>query len=232
MRINHLETACAWVAFLLLGIGIAMAVSAHFHKRSLPQGLRSPVLAMELLHDRSDVSKILGTSKGRDDDKYQMVVQMYLDFAFIPTYTTLFLLVGAVLYYHGDRRLAIIIGVLVISAAVFDLLENRAILRVIKDAASPGKGPRVWSLTKWALIFGVVALAARVYFVGQLPAFRRLLGFVAGGFGLVAAVLGLSGVVFGADRLIEVGSWFMALNLLGGLVFFVTHSCALRSPAR
>ena len=52
---------CAWFAFLTISLAFIMGLVADFGKRKLPNGLHSPVLAMELIrYDGEDVSKILG----------------------------------------------------------------------------------------------------------------------------------------------------------------------------
>ena len=238
MNRGELQTSCALVALLLIAIGIVMGGVANFGKRPLPRGLHLPVLAMELLRsDQDDPSAIVGPA-GHDpgNDRCQMAAQMYLDFSFIPTYTLLFVLVGAVLYSQGYRRHGVLVCLLIIAAAGFDVLENCAILsvlgvptnskllRLLQCVAARGSAPRLWSLIKWALIFVVLAVAARVYFDPQLPTLRRWMGFLAGGLWLAASALGLGGVVFKTDRLIEAATKPMVLGSLVGLAFFATHS--------
>jgi hypothetical protein len=53
---------------------------------------------------------------------------------------------------------------------------------------------------------------------------RRSIGFITGGFALIAAILGFCGIFSHTDALIEMAAKFMAFSLVGGFVFFATHS--------
>jgi hypothetical protein len=228
---------CAWFAFLTISLAFIMGLVADFGKRKLPNGLRSPVLAMELIrYDGEDVSKILGPAGDPGDDRPQMIRQIELDWLFIVFYSILFSFIGVLLYQGGNRRLGIVIGLLVISAAVFDILENLAILgllgssgdlaipAILLDMASRGSAPRVWSLVKWTFIFLLLLLTTRIYLDKNEPVFRRWIGFITGGLAVIAAILGLCGIFSQTDALIETAGKFMASSLFGGFVFFATHS--------
>ena len=228
---------CALFAFLAIAVGIIMGLVGDFGKRKLPDGLHSPVLAMELIrYDGEDVSKILGSAGDPGDDRPQMIRQIELDWVLIVFYTILFLFLSLILYQRDNRRLALFTRLLVIPAAVFDILENLAILGLLRgsgniaipavllDMSSRDSAPRIWSLAKWALIFLLLIPITRLYMDKDLPIFRRSIGFIAGGLGLIASILGMCGVFFHTDSLIEMGANFMASSLLVGFVFFATHS--------
>jgi hypothetical protein len=232
-----LYVLCAWFAFLTISLAFIMALVGDFGKRKLPHGLHSPVLAMELVrYDGEDLSKILGSAGDPGDDRPQMIRQIQLDWLFIVFYTILFVFLGVLLYQRGNRRLGIVVGLLIIPAAVFDILENLAILGLLSnsgdlaisaiylDMASHGAAPRVWSLAKWAIIFLLLILAIRIYLDKNAPIFRRSIGFITGGFALIAAILGFCGIFAHTDALIEMAAKFMAFSLVGGFVFFATHS--------
>jgi hypothetical protein len=232
-----LYVLCAWFAFLTISLAFIMGFVGDFGKRKLPHGLHSPVLAMELIrYDGEDVSKILGSAGDPGDDRRQMIRQIDLDWLFVVFYTILFSFLGMLLYQRGNHRLGIIVGLLVILAAVFDILENLAILGLLSssgdldvpatflDMASHGAAPRVWSLAKWAIIFLLLILTTRIYLDKNVPVFRRSIGFITGGLALIASILGLSGIFSHTDALIEMGAKFMAFSLLVGFAFFATHS--------
>jgi hypothetical protein len=232
-----LYLVCAWFAFLTISVGITMGLVADFGKRKLPHGLHSPVLAMQLTRsDGEDVAKILGPAGDPGDDRPQMIRQIELDWLFIGFYTTLFTFVGVLLYRRGNRRLGLIIGLLAVPAAVLDVLENlavRGLLGSSGDLAMPAtfleiaardSAPRVWSLAKWAIIFLLLILTTPIYLDKNVPVFRRSIGFITGGFALIAAILGFCGIFSHTDALIETGVKFMVFSLFGGFVFFATHS--------
>jgi hypothetical protein len=228
---------CAWFAFLTISLGVFMGLLGDFGKRKLPNGLHSPVLAMELIrYDGEDVAKVLGSAGDPGDDRPQMIRQIELDWLFIVFYTILFSFIGVLLYQGGNRRFGIIIGMLVLAGAVFDILENLAILGLLGssgdlamptallDMASRGSAPRIWSLAKWTFIFSLLLLTTRIYLDKSVPMFCRWIGFITGGLAVIAAILGLCGIFSHTDALIETGGKFMAFSLFGGFVFFATHS--------
>jgi quinol-cytochrome oxidoreductase complex cytochrome b subunit len=213
-----------------------MGLVGDFGKRKLPNGLHSPVLAMQLTtQDRDIVAKILGPVEDPGDDRRQMIRQIAPDWVFIGCYTILFVLIGIVLHKRGNRILGWFVGLLIVPAAIFDVLENLAILELIDSSGVPvishallgiasiDPAPRVWSLIKWTLIFFLLVPAARIYFDRGLPRLRRWIGLIAGTLALVASLSGLGGVFSNTDALIEMGSKLMALSLLIGFVFFATH---------
>jgi hypothetical protein len=223
MTIARLESASAWMAFIAILLGSAAGYTKNFKTRVLPNNLNSPVLAMELLHNADDVPRIVGAPGEPYNNRAAMTRLMHVDFAFIPAYAVLFALVGDLLFHRGGKwrwggMLAALLGA---AAAVFDILENLAILHVLSGGQ---KTPRSVSLTKWTLIFMALAVLAPVYLNPALPRIRRALGFLTAGFSWLASLLGLAGVAFGLDALIETGATLMGISLVTGWLFFATHS--------
>jgi len=235
--IRKLHIAISWAAALTIALGITMGVLSDFGKRTLPAGVHSPVLAMELLTpDPIRVSQILGPNGDPGDDRPQMIQQINWDWWFIVSYTVLFILLGILLYRRGDRWVGFFILVLILPAAIFDVLENFAILGLLGvptsasrfpsllKLASRDSAPRVWSLLKWALVFFLLLLSTRIYFDEQVPKVRRWIGYVAGTLAMIGSIVGLCGPVFNTDALIEKGSKLLAANLLVSFVYFATYS--------
>jgi hypothetical protein len=136
----------------------------------------------------------------------------------------------------GHRLAGILVVALSIPAAFFDLLENLAILdligaqvniplpRWLVDVALVDPAPRRWSLIKWCLIFILFYPLAMIYFDRKLPALLRLIGYLASALFVLAATLGLCGIIFVTDSLIERAGSLMEMALLVGFIFFASYS--------
>src|SRR5262249_40496625 len=149
------------------------------------------------------------------DDLPVMAQQISLDKWFILTYTALFVLIGISLCKMGHRLAGSLVVALSIPTAFFDLLENLAILdligaplnvplpRWLVDVALVDPAPRRWSLIKWCLIFVLFYPLAMIYFDRKLPVLLRRIGYLASALTVLAATLGLCGIIFVTDPLIE-----------------------------
>lgn len=238
MKFKCLYTkSCAWMGVVVIAVAVVMSAQADFGERKLPDGLKAPVLAMELLRrDTGKVEDILGPLGDPGDDRDELTQQIYLDTGFIAAYTTLFALIGLSLYRGGQRTAGSVIWPVAFAAAIFDLLENFAILGLIHEPSATlfpswlietaliSSAPRRWSLMKWSLIFVLLFPLARIYFDRGLPKTLRRIGYVAGGFVILAATIGLSGILFKIDALIERAATFMGIGLLTGTLFFASYA--------
>src|SRR4029077_7828187 len=90
-----------------------------------------PMLALQFVRDVQDVDWIRGDAPS--PDREVMRVKQYVDFAFIACYAALCAALGAAAARKGGwRRVAgIVAGICGGGAAVFDVLENRAILKLL-----------------------------------------------------------------------------------------------------
>jgi hypothetical protein len=178
---------------------------------------------MELLRSVEDVPQIVGAPGESHNNRADMTHLIHVDFVFIPSYVALFVLVGVLLFFRGGmwRLGGIVVALLGAVAAIFDVLENLAILDVLRGGVHT---PRGVSLVKWALIFIALALLARVYVNITLPRVRRAIGLFTAGVCWLASILGLAGVFFHRDPLVETGGTLMGISLLSGWLFFATHS--------
>jgi hypothetical protein len=231
---GRLNSFCAVFALLAICAGISMGIIADFGKRELPNGLHSPVLAMQLIEADSEMVRIiLGPAGDPGDDRGEMIEQIMIDWVFICFYTGLFISSAILLYRKGSRIFGVLVASLGMLAAIFDVTENLTILNLV-DPDNPAiphaiiaaiePAPRFWALKKWTAVFLLLLPAMRIYFNPGIPSVRRWMGWIAAAFALLAAILGLCGIFFGTDPLIEKGVGLMTLSLLTGFVFFATHS--------
>jgi hypothetical protein len=128
-----------------------------------------PMLALQFARDVQDVDWILGDAPS--PDREVMRVKQYVDFGFITCYTALFLALSVLAARKGGWRLVtgIAAGICGVAAGVFDVLENRAILKLLDvplRATTPEmiqaiRGP---STAKWTLA-GVTVVLLAISFV-------------------------------------------------------------------
>lgn len=148
------------VATLMLLLG-----RPSFTNASKPPRFGDPMLALQFARDVQDVDWILGDAPS--PDREVMRVKQYADFAFIASYAGLFVALGALAIRKGGWRRAagMTAAICGVAAAAFDILENRAILKLLDvplRATTPGmiqaiRGP---SIAKWILAGVTVVLLA------------------------------------------------------------------------
>ena len=123
----------------------------------------NPMLALQFARDVQDIDWILGDAPS--PDREVMRVKQYADFAFIVSYTGLALALAALASRKGGWRRAAGIAAAIcgVGAGVFDIFENRAILKLLDvplRATTPAmieaiRGP---STAKWVLASVTVVL--------------------------------------------------------------------------
>lgn len=205
-----LERWAGLAAVLNLAMIAILSGRPYFTNASRPvRGISSPILAMELVRNVSEVDAILGDAPS--PDREVMRLKQYADFAFIGCYAALFVLMSRVLAPQG-RSLAMLAAVAGMLAALFDVLENIGILRIVNtDLAHTTQlmidAIRYPSLLKWAL----VALALGSFGILMWRSGRRGLQIV-GVLDALASLLGFGGLY---DNRLLVG---MGLPMAGGLV--------------
>jgi len=153
-------------ATLTLSFLVLLAGPPYFSTASQPQTVSDPVLALELVRDIEEVRLIL--SDVPSQDRETMRIKTYIDYGFIASYSGLSIALALLLARRRGWRVAaaIIGGVCGVAAGVFDVFENRAILRIL-DVALRDTTPTMLnairgpSLAKWMLAaVAVVVLAA------------------------------------------------------------------------
>lgn len=155
------------------------------------RGISSPVLAMEVARNIAEVDAILSDSPSADREA--MRIKQYADFGFIAGYAGLYVVMSLLLMPQG-RAIAISAAALGVVAAIFDVIENLGILRVVNtDLAHTTQKMidqvRYPSLIKWALASLALALLA-ILFLRMKRAGPRVVGALY----LMAALLGLYGL--------------------------------------
>jgi len=186
--VTKIERWVGIVAVLDLAMIAILLGRPYFSNASRPvRGISSPILAMEVARSVGEVDAIL--SDAPSPDREVMRIKQYADFGFICGYAALYVLMSIMLVDKG-RAIAISAAVLGILAAIFDVIENLGILRIVDvDLAHTTQATiyaiRYPSEIKWALaslglgLLGMLALRARrtgLRIVGALNILAALLG--------------------------------------------------------
>jgi hypothetical protein len=219
---------CGWAGVAAIVVGAATMWAGTLRaQRALPDGVRSPILALELIHRPTTVADIAPT----DDDRTQLRRAVWLDDFFIAAYAAFFVAAGRVARTavgSAGTPIAASIVVLALAAAVLDGVENREMLRLLDGVSDAA--PRLASLWKWRLLFVAVVVSAPVFIDRQARPFRQ---FVGGAAATVAIVAGVQGVfataattasgLTGDATLIEAAAGRIATLLVLSAVFFLTR---------
>ena len=172
-------------------------MARHWTRVPLPYGVAAPILVMELAKEPWPAAML-----EPGENRAEMSRQQYIDYGYILSYTTLFLLV-AILQSWSKRGWVAALGpvcaVLALVAATYDLVENRAILGVTEaGSAAAWADIRPNSLVKWGSAFLVLLLQAPFYLTVDMKgligrALATVLGLAAaaaGGLGLYSCAIG------------------------------------------
>jgi hypothetical protein len=198
------------LAVLNLAMIAILSGRPSFSNASRPvRGITSPILAMEVVRNVSEVDAIL--SEAPSPDREVMRLKQYADFAFIVCYASLFVLMSVLLAPEG-RAIAIVAATLGVIGAVCDVIENIGILRIVDVDLSHTTQTmidaiRYPSLVKWTL----VSLSLGLLSILLLRTRSTGLRFV-GALDALAAVLGLYGIYD------NVFLGWSGLPMLGGLL--------------
>src|SRR5262245_14807330 len=207
--------SCAFVALVVIALGAwqSRRLQEIPADGSLPRGLATPILALELSCD-DHVPRWIGDQ--RAVQAMQAVIR--IDDAFLVGYALLFLLCGALLWKRRLRLAAAVSSVCGPAAAVFDFAENQA-MRAVLDGENAC--PEHWSLIKWALFFVALIAIAAVYLELKTSTARLALGLLAALASVTAGLEGILGVVRGSPLLIEAASRRLPAALVLGFIFFL-----------
>jgi hypothetical protein len=208
--------AAAWAGLAAIAIGAVVSSAGHLTVRPLPEGVRSPTLALELMRDRALLPLVARDAA----DNAALVRSTWIDFAFIAAYTTFFALLGRALMARGWRGVGAIAIAVAVAAGVFDVVENVTMLSVL---GGTGTGiPRYYSLTKWTLIFGTLAIVANVFVDRRTTALRQWLGYAAAALAWFVALEGGYAVLKGDDKLLEAAAQRMGTAFVLAEFFLAT----------
>lgn len=151
------------LAALCLVIVAVMAGKPSFTNASqLVRGITDPGIALQTARNVDEIDAIL--SDAPSADREVMRLKQYIDFAFIATYAALSLVMAWALR-RRMRWAALALALFTLAAAVFDALENLAILRLLplelsQTTAAAIQAIRAASFVKWPLVsFALVLLS-------------------------------------------------------------------------
>jgi len=214
-----LEWFAIVASLVVIGFGLYFSYGLKFSGRPLPHGLQRPILAMEVPASSDEIRLILGckVEKQKPDCRDQLAQQdistmrlaQYVDWAFIPWYTALFLAAALIEWMtagRGWRWLALVSASAVMVAAVFDYAEDKWILaaldRVASTLALNSEAIAQCGWTKWMLLFvALLGLLPLMFARAEMSMTFRIIAR------LMCALVGVSA--------------------MAGLV-----ACTLRNPAR
>jgi hypothetical protein len=199
--------AWALAAWCLVFLAV-LAGRPSFTNASLPvRGVSDPVVALQMARNADEVEAII--SDAPSADREVMRVKQYVDFALIAGYLALALVIVAALARTRHRHMALVIGGVAVLAALADVLENLATLRVVNltlGQLTPAilNALRFASVTKWILLAGAVTLVSTIT-VARRQWYLR-----------AAGLLGLTGAIFTIG-----GLFYNSILVWGGLIMFL-----------
>ena len=174
------------LAVLCLVIVAVMAGKPSYTNASRPvRGIADPGIALQTAQSIDDIDAIL--SDAPSADREVMRIKQYIDFAFIAAYGALSVVMA---WAIRRRRRWIALGVVIftVGAALFDVRENLAILRLLPLPLSETMRPaieaiRTPSLMKWSLACVALGLLSIAFTTARRWHLRAvgLLDLVAGG---------------------------------------------------
>jgi hypothetical protein len=212
-----LAAVCLVIIALLVG-------RPSFTNASEPvRGITDPWIALQMARNVQEVDAILGEAPSPDREVMRM--KQYVDFAFIATY----LAIALVMSWALRRRMkmaAIALAVCVAAVAVFDLLENLAILRLLpvglEDTTQAMiNAIRAPSTLKWSLVSLAMVLVA-IFYLDARRWYLRLLGLL----DLAAGALTCWGMFHNAWLPWAGAALFIALLASAATLKFLTHESA------
>jgi hypothetical protein len=205
------------LALWCIAMLVLMFVRPNFSNASKPQnGISDPVLSLQMAHSVIDVDAVLGDAPSLDREV--MRTKQYEDFGFIAGYAGLYLGLSLLLINaHPRFRILAIIGAIAgIGAAVFDVWENFAILRIVDLRLAETTQPMIDALHRDALIkwgLGFIALGLlSTYFLRD----RRWTARIVGGIDAAAALLGLVSLM--SHTLLVPAAGLIGLGLIGAAI--------------
>ncbi len=188
----------------------------------LPYDLQSTGLAAEFARNPEEVNAVVGS-----DRRYAPIIarEQYIDFAFIPCYVALFLLLAWELRrteLPGAIWLAIVAALFAMAAGAFDVAENFAILRVMNNPAVIESSARTFSIPKWAFVFATMIVESPLFLAW--PGLRGRWRAASIGVGALFLFAGASGLMFSLLLSFNDIAWsagWMSWAMVGLLLFLL-----------
>lgn len=209
-------TGLVGLATIIVSVLLGATLGTYKLEHNFHDDIDSPVLALELARNGSDLQMVLGVGTGEQEHAISSLrANTILDLLFIPLYAS-FLWLFADLFSEKQRTLRKLAALSVLLAAVADYVEDFRMFiamssRELSDALA--RDIRYASLTKWALLGIALLLIAAI--------------LVRSSSGLYSfATRSLFGIAFGtAGALLLAGLWRPTLielaTKLFGLLFLL-----------
>jgi hypothetical protein len=181
------------MAVLCLAAIALLSGRPAFSSASRPaRGIPNPVVALEVARNVEEVDAVL--SDAPSPDREVMRIKQYIDFGFIASYASLYAAMSLLLARDGGRVIAISAAICGVAAALLDVVENLAILRILNvdlrhTTQSMVDSIRLPSLGKWTLA-SVALLLLAILLLHQKRVSLRLIGVA----NLAAGAMGVYGI--------------------------------------
>lgn len=229
---RKLAKICGWVGVAALAAGVWTVRAGTLKARHpLPEGVQSPVLALELIRRPQQLDEIARPDPPAQSgmpaprplrEREHLVDSVKLDTRFfIPAYTIFLGLIGWLVVKHGPRRLRVLGAIAIattVAGAAFDWRENREMMALLTG----GSGyPRPPSLIKWLLLSVAIAGSTPVFLLGPVHLTLRAVGYAGIVSALWAAGDGVLGVCWGNDQMIEAAAGRMSGSFLLAVIFLL-----------
>lgn len=211
-------TPVGWLALGCVVMIVFMNGKPDFSNASRPaRGIANPVVALQMARNLDEVDDVIADAPG--PDREAMRFKQYLDFGFIAFYASLYVALAAM--FH--TRWGIVAALCGLAAAVFDVIENFAILRIVDVPLRQTTQPMIDairhpSLAKWTLAFIATAIFGVLFLKSEKGRVMRAIGAL----NLAAAALGFYGVYDNAFIV------WATVPLLAGLIGMIAVSFRFR----
>jgi hypothetical protein len=228
----NLQFAISAVALIVIGLGVLAGGPAFPLQRPAEGDYARPVLALEMMHTPTDVTRLLGPPAAGSGMRAGLARAIRWDYGFIVSYVLLFVVIGVYIckrtQQEGGPRaralgvaVAVVVGVAALAAAGFDVAENRAMLAALSGTADASAAPRPSALAKWGALFTAM-LGVTLAFTPPVSLFRRAIGYTAALFCLLSGMVGLAGLALHKDQMVAGAASYVAIVLPLGAIYFAT----------
>ena len=224
----------AWIlAVYCFAVLVLHAWKPQFTNASQPvRGISDPVIAMQMARNVDEVDNILGDSPSAEREV--MRIKQYIDFAFIPGYVALVIVIVEFLS-RGRGPTWIFawrtVETMAVFAGVYDIRENIAILRVVDLTLAQTTPESIHAISanshlKWAaLALATAAMGAMVALTARRPGLRAIGLLALAGAGLTAFGLAQNTLLIWGGMLTVT-----ALLLMAATLKLLTHESVTEDP--
>jgi hypothetical protein len=205
---------------VLLGI-VTGGAGKLWPPRPLPEGVESPILAIELLRPGVRLDSFVFENPVADptrkSEREQLAWAVRIDVGFIVAYGLFLMILGVAQSGPVRRPLGLVVAAGAVAGAVFDGVENWRMLALLEAGSVPPESlPRGPSQIKWWCLFAATIAIAALAVDRGAPLLRRWIGYAGAMVALMAAGGGIFGLFYQNDQFIETAigrlavAWFLA----------------------